>query len=358
MRRLVLNIILRLGRYAVLPAVALACAILAAWLTALDRYTIATLATAPIVFAIFTGAVALAIGLLFLPSRQHRSFEASEETAAGLWAAWRELDPAFVRSNRSLRIDTAFNASIGEVSRYAGLFGRQVTMTVGLPLLIVLDERALRAVIAHEVAHARLRHTSGSINLADFIAASENVLFYADPDRTITGRIARAMLHSMLEWLDGEYRVLSRENELHADLGAAEQVGRAEMARALVLTEACGTRLTELVYAPLEKEILGAINAPRPPFERLFKQLGDIRAPEPMTAAAVAGLRGEHDPDATHPPFAERLANLGYTDVPDIGEIGISAIDQLLSRDAARDIAARFDEDWRKKAQAWVTIGS
>lgn len=357
MRRLVLKIILRLGRYAVLPVVALACVILAIWLMAMDRYTITTLATAPIVFSLFTAAVAVAIGLLLLPSRKHRSFEASEEAAPGLWAAWKDLDPGFVRSNRSLRIDTDFNASIGEVSRYAGLFGRQITMTVGLPLLIVLDERAVRAIIAHEVAHARLRHTSGSINLADFIAASENVLFYADPDHTVTGRIARALLHSMLEWLDKEYRALSRENELYADLGSAEQVGRAEAARALVLTEGCGTRLTDLVYAPLEKEVLGAIHAPRPPLERVLEQLGDIRAPEPMAAAAVAGLTREHDPDATHPPFATRLANLGYTGIPDIDEVGTSAIDQLLSQDAAKDIIARFDEEWRKKAQAWVSVG-
>ncbi|MCK1395463.1 M48 family metallopeptidase [Bradyrhizobium sp. 1] len=357
MTRLVLNIILRLGRYAVLPVAALACVILAIWLTALDRYAIATLATAPIVFAIFTAAMALAIGLLFLPSRKHRSFEANEEAAPGLWAAWTELDPSFIRSNRSLLINTDFNASIGEVNRYAGLFGRHVTMTVGLPLLIILDEPALRAIIAHEVAHARLRHTSGSVNLADFIAASENVLFYANPDWTITGRIARAVLHSMIEWLDREYRALSRQNELHADLGAAEQVGRAGMARALVLMEACGTRLTDLVYVPLEKEMLGAINAPRPPFERVFKQLGNIRAPEPMSAAALAGLTREHDQNATHPPFAKRLANLGYAGVPDIDEIKTSAIDGLLSPDAANDIVARFDEDWRKKAQAWVTVG-
>ena len=357
MRRLALTIILRLGRYAVLPVVALACVMLAVWLMAMDRYTVATLATAPIVFSIFTAAVAVAIGLLLLPTPKHRSFETIEETAPGLWAAWKELDHGFVRSNRSLRIDTNFNASISEVSRYAGLFGRQITMIVGLPLLIILDERAVRAVIAHEVAHARLRHTSGSNNLSDFIAASENVLFYADPDHTITGRIARALLRSMLEWLEREYRTLSRENELYADLGAAEQVGRAEMARALVLMEACGTRLTDLIYAPLEKEVLGAIHAPRPPFERVLNQLGDIRAPEPMTAAAVAGLTREHDPDAAHPPFAKRLANLGYTGVPDIGDLETSAIEQLLSQDAAKDIAARFDDEWRKKAQAWVTVG-
>jgi hypothetical protein len=357
MNRLVLKIILRLGRYAVLPVVALACAILAIWLMAMDRYTVTALITAPVVFSIVVGALALAIGLLLLPSRKHRDLEANEEIAPGLWAMWQELDRSFVRSRRTLLINTDFNASIGEVSRYAGMFGQHVTMTVGLPMLIVLDERAVRAIVAHEVAHAQLRHTSGSINLADFIAASENVLFYANPEWTITGRIVRALLHSMLEWLEKEYRALSRENELHADLGAAEQVGRAEMARALVLTEACGTRLADLVFSPLQKEMLGAINPPRPPFERVFKQLGDIRAPQSLAAAAAAGLTREHDPDATHPPFAKRLANLGYADIPEIDEVQTSAIDQLLSRDAAKDIPARFDEEWRKKAQAWVTVG-
>jgi len=357
MRRFSLTVILRLGRYAVLPVVALACTILAVWLMALDRYTITTLVMAPIVFCSFTAAAALALGLLFLPSPKHRSFEANEATAPGLWATWKELDRSFAGSSRTLLIDTDFNASIGEVSRYAGLFGRHVTMTVGLPFLIILDERAIRAVIAHEIAHAQLRHTSGGANLREFIMASENVLHYADPDRTITGRIARALLNSMLEWLGKEYRALSRENELGADLGAATQVGRAEAARALVLIEACGARLTDLVFAPLEKEMLGAITAPPPPFARIINQLEDIRAPGPAAAAAVAGLSREHDPDSTHPPFSKRLANLGYTDIPEIDAVRVSAIDQLLPGDTARDLAARFDEEWRKKAQEWVGIG-
>ena len=92
------------------------------------------------------------------------------------------------------------------------------------------------------------------------------------------------------------------------------------------------------MYSPLQKELLGAINAPRPPFERIFKQIGDIRAPEPMAAAAAAGLTREHEPDSTHPPFAKRLANLGYAGIPEIDEVRTSAIDQLLSRDAAKDI--------------------
>jgi hypothetical protein len=357
MRRPVLKTILRLGRYAILPVVALACAMLIVWLMALDHYPILALATAPVVLCAAPAVIALALGLLLLPSRRDRTFEVDEEAAQGLWGIWRELDRTFTRSGRTLLIDTNFNASISEESRYAGLFRQHVTMTVGLPLLIVLDERAIRAIVAHEVAHAQLRHTSGATHLFDFIAASENVLHYADPERTITGRVAQALLESLLEWLEKENRALSRENELGADLGAAEQVGRGEAARALVLTEAGGARLDELVFKPLEKELLGAITAPTPPFQRIFNRLEDIRAPEPLAAAAVAALTREEDPESTHPPFRKRLANLGFFDLPPIDNVQTSAIDQLLSRDAASELRARFDDEWRKTVQDFVSVG-
>jgi hypothetical protein len=158
MRRLVLKAILNLGRYAVLPVVALAGALLLVWLMALDHYTIAALATAPVVFCVATAALALALGILLLPSRRDRDFRADEAAAPGVWAIWQELDRTFVRSERTLTIDDNFNASIMEEARYAGLFRQRVTMRIGLPLLIFMDKRAIRAVIAHEIAHTRLRY--------------------------------------------------------------------------------------------------------------------------------------------------------------------------------------------------------
>jgi Zn-dependent protease with chaperone function len=357
MRRFVLTCILRLGRYAVLPVVALAGALFFAWLVTLDRHTMLALATAPIVFCAVPAAMALGLGILLLPSRKDRNPKLDEAAAPGLWMIWKELDHAFARSSRTLLINADFNASISEQSRYAGLFRQQVTMTVGLPLLIVLDERAIRAVVAHEVAHAQLRHTSGGTNLFDFLRASESVLHYADPDRTVTGRIAHVLLHSMLEWLDKEYRALSRENELYADGRAAEEVGRDEMVRALVLMEGASARLTDLVFAPLEKEMLGAISAPMPPLRRISDQLTEIRAPQQLAAAAAANLEKEADADSTHPSLGKRLANLGFTAIPSIDEIQASAIDRLLSQDAARELSARFDNEWRKKAQAWLGVG-
>ena len=357
MRRLVLKAIMNLGRYAVLPVVGLAGALLLAWLMVLDRYTIAALATAPIVFCVATAALALALGILLLPSRRDRNFRADEAAAPGLWAIWEQLDRAFARSRRTLMIDDNFNASITEESRYAGLFGQHVTMTVGLPLLIMLDERAIRAIIAHEIAHTRLKHTSGGTNLYDFVAASENVLHYADPDRTITGRVAHALLHSLIDWLWAEYRALSRENELCSDGDAAKQVGREEMARALVLTEGGGARLTELVTMPLEKEMLGAIKAPTPPLQRMISLLEEIRAPEQLAAAAIAGLKSEQDPASRHPPFGKRLAHLGFTDIPPIDKVETSAIDQLLSPETASELLTSFDGEWRKKVSDFVSVG-
>src|SRR6266481_2908525 len=145
MRSAILKLILALGRYAVLPAVAVALAVLAAWLIALDHYPRLALAISPVVLPFTTGAVFLAFGL---------------------------------------------------------------------PLLIVLDERAVRAVVAHEVGHAELQHTSGGANLNEFILAALNIFEYADSATTITGRISETLLNALLEWLQKEYLILSRRNEL------------------------------------------------------------------------------------------------------------------------------------------------
>ena len=356
MRRVVLKSIMNLGRYAVLPVVALACAILVVWLMAIDRYRILALVTAPIVVPATSAAIALALGLVLLPSRRNATHAVNEHAAPGLWALWGELDRAVSPSGRTLLIDAAFNASISEERRYLGLFKRHVTMTVGLPLLMILDARAIRAVIAHEVAHACLQHTSGGTNLYEFIAAAENVFHYADPDRTVTGRVAYLLLHALVEWLEKEHRALSRQNELCADGDAAQQVGRDEMARALVLAEGAGARLADLVFAPLDNELRGAIRVPIPPFQRIFNQREDIRAPEPLADAAADRLTSEQNAEATHPPLGARLASLGFSNIPQIDKVQTSAADALLSPEAGKELAARFDNEWRKTAEELVGL--
>jgi hypothetical protein len=199
MRTTILKLILVLGRYAVLPAVAVALVVFAAWLIALDHYPRLALAISPVVLPVITSAVFLAFGLLLLPGRSKAVRGVEEAAAPGLWAIWKDVDRKFAGVRRTLVIDSNVNASTGEHRQFMGLFGRRFTMTIGLPLLIVLDERAVRAVVAHEVAHAELQHTSGGANLYEFILAALNIFEYADPQTTITGRISATLLNALLE---------------------------------------------------------------------------------------------------------------------------------------------------------------
>src|SRR6266436_3046622 len=357
MRSAILKVILALGRYAVLPAVAVALAVFAAWLIALDHYPGLALAISPVVLPFTTGAVFLAFGLLLLPRRRKAVPGVEEAVAPGLWAMWKGVDRKSAGVRRTLVIDGNMNASIGEQRQLMGLFGRWLTMTIGLPLLILLDEPAVRAVVAHEVGHAELQHTSGGANLYEFILAALNIFEYADPETTITGRISATLLNALLEWLQKEYLILSRANELEADRQAAECVGRYEAARALVLFEGMSARMNEVVFAPLEKELLGAIRAPAPPLKRIISQLETIRMPGPIEAAALACLASEKDdPNATHPSLRLRLANVGFTEIPKVDAPQTSAADALLSDQAFKDLVTRLDGEWTRRAAESVDI--
>jgi len=89
-----------------------------------------------------------------------------------------------------------------------------------------------------------------------------------------------------------------------------------EMARALVLSHNAWAGMKELIFDPLDKEMLGAIRAPTPPLQRLIDQLDAIRT---FRASGEAEPPHEKDePVDYHPPLRERLANLGFATVPDV----------------------------------------
>jgi Zn-dependent protease with chaperone function len=356
MRTLVTQAILLFGRYAVLPVAALAVAVFLCWLAALDSYPRAVLFSLPLVLPVTTIALALPIGLL-LPIRKRKERDAADEMAApGLWAMWQDLDAETPRARRTLVIDTEFNASIGERRRYFALAHRDLTMTVGLPLLLVLDDRAVRAVIAHEVAHARLQHTTGGANLYEFTVAAANLFDHLDPERTITGRLAHMLLKSLLAWVWAEFHTIRYRNELAADGEAGERTGTHEMARALVLLHHATWGLKELIGDPLGKELLGAIRAPKPPLQRIVDQLDAIRT---YRTADEGEPHAPEEPDAEkdyHPPLRERLANLGFASIPDVEPPRASAAESILAAPALTQRLTKFNDDWRRNVDARIGL--
>ena len=226
-------------------------------------------------------------------------------------------------------------------------------MTVGLTLLLVLDAPAVRAVVAHEVAHARLQHTTGGANLYEFIVAAANLFDHLDPERTIAGRAARILLTSLLAWVEAEFHAIRYRNELEADREAGERTGAHEMARALVLIHHAARGIKELIADPLDKELLGAIRAPTPPLQRIVARLDAIRTYE---ATGEDEPRQEDAPKDYHPPLRERLANLGFAAIPEVERPRTPAAESLLSAAALEKLLREFNEKWRRDADAVVGL--
>jgi hypothetical protein len=123
-----------------------------------------------------------------------------------------------------------------------------------------------------------------------------------------------------------------------------------------VLVEGISARMNEVVFIPLQKELLGAIRTPAPPLERIISRLQTIWMPGPIEAAALACLSEKEDSNGTHPSLRQRLANLGFTEVPKLDVPQTSAAEVLLSDQAFKDLVTRLDSQWTRRAAASVDI--
>lgn len=337
----------RLGRFATLILFAATLLVLGLWLQLLDIAPVAFLVLAPITILAFCASLALLTGLLFVQAPRNGDRELSRSEAPALWAIWDAYDPA-ASGERSLRVDEHLNASISERKKWFGLFGRQTTMTIGLELLILADERLLRTVIAHEVGHARHQHTTGGTNLAEFLQTFETLLDYADPDTTIVGRLADWGVGAWLNRASRELMRLSRQNEFEADLVAAELCGSDAAADAEVFMATLTKAVEAEVYLPLEQELVGAIRAPVPPSQRVKDRRPQLVSQETQALYLTEAWRETVVEDASHPAFRDRFENISPGETPIPVAVGPSAAGALLPPNV-------FDALMQQAAKAWTS---
>jgi hypothetical protein len=186
--------------------------------------------------------------------------------------------------------------------------------------------------------------------------AAANLFDHLDPERTITGRIAHMLLKSLLAWVWAEFHAIRYRNELAADGEAGERTGAHEMARALVLSHHATWGLKDLIWDPLEKEILGAIRAPTPPLQRIVDELDAIRTYR-TTDEGEPGAPEEPDGEKDyHPLLRERLANLGFADIPNVELPRTSAAESLLAASVLKQRLTEFNDRWRRSVDARIGL--
>ena len=182
-------------------------------------------------------------------------------------------------------------------------WGRSQALIIGLPLLRVLTQGELRAVLAHELAHLARGDATRAARSARFVEGLELAVEQAGGRaRGPLGAWARFCLREA-SWL---IEPVARGQEARADRMAAIIAGGGAAASALVKVA---------VVQPLFREVLDHYDPNDPEFPNLYAFFRGLLVSPPRRVAhrpcgcsVLTSRHGTHDP--AHPPLPDRLALL------------------------------------------------
>ena len=181
-------------------------------------------------------------------------------------------------------------------------WGRSQALLVGLPLLRVLNQSELRAVLAHELAHLARGDATGAARSARFVEGLRLAVEQGESHAWgPLGAWARFCLREA-SWL---IEPVARSQEARADRQAAVIAGGGAAASALVKVA---------VVQPLFRQVLEQYDPNQPDYPNLYAFFRTFWYRLPAESLSAMRLRvltrhhGTHDPG--HPPLPDRLAQL------------------------------------------------
>ncbi|QEH35562.1 Protease HtpX [Aquisphaera giovannonii] len=185
---------------------------------------------------------------------------------------------------------------------------RSRALIVGLPLLRVLTQAELRAVLGHELAHLARGDATRAARSARFVEGLRLALEQRGDARGPLAAWARFCLREA-SWL---IEPVARGQEDRADRSAALIAGGGTAASALVKVA---------LVQPLFREVLDCYDPDHPEYPNLyafFRAFWFRLPPESLSAMRLQVLaQADHAHDPAHPPLPDRLAHLqSYPDMP------------------------------------------
>ena len=247
-------------------------------------------------------------------------------------------------------LDSDLNAGVVQVPRL-GLFGWQRNyLLLGLPLMQLTTPAEFKAVLAHEFGHlsgAHGRFGAWIYRVRTFWAQLANVL---ERDE----HWGSFLFVPFFRWYAPRFAawsfVKARQQEYEADRLAAETVGVAESASALVRIALKGEELGQRFWPAVFKAVEHDPEPAACPF--LALGLPEQRAFRPEAASDLDRVLGRNTSNSdTHPCLRERIGALdAAAAVP--APVEESAADVLLGA-ALAGFVEHFDANWRGNVTAW-----
>lgn len=261
-----------------------------------------------IYFAIFTVvylyATIASLFIRFQPS--FLSLEVTESEAPELWNIVRDLAvkldaPKVDRIYLSLEM----NASAMQWPRF-GLFGKvQNFLTIGIPLMMSLDEECLKTVIAHEFGHFAGAHGKES----GFVYRSGQLFGNLYTTLAESNNLATIMIRSIVNWyyprLEQKLLPVSRVNEYEADRVAVRAVGAETFRRMMIKFPASAKWFDTYV---MDKVIS---SLPEKPVSWMAEALRNPIPTHLFEADLSQAIKDTTDIESTHPCLNDRLKAQG-----------------------------------------------
>lgn len=356
MGRLIIKTIAVFGRYSVLLLLPPLMLVVWGWLWLLDDHIVLSLILALPLWLAVLATIVLVLGMLFARVRRPRGITVDRAAAPELWDYWDKASPRGANVRRQIIIDAEINAAMAQQLRFAGLLGRDETLVLGLGLLILLDRPAFEAVLEHEIAHAELKHAAGLTRIHEFLNTYEAFDGYLSEDLPLVELFLEAVFPAFAKWLWKEYCRQSKIHEVQADRQSADRLGTDVEARSQILL-AGGIHIAKAtIYDPLEKELLGALVAPKPPLDRILERRAELTNPANLKAAVKEVLLEEPEPDSTHPTLEERLAAIGAEPGMEIEPVGPPALETMLPAETRNRLLHDINKQWTQRADAYVRL--
>jgi Zn-dependent protease with chaperone function len=297
-----------------------------------------------------------AVRALFEPVQAPPGVPVDEATSPELFAA---IDRARARHGiaalTGVVIDSDYNCGV-IVTRSFGTFGaRRVYLILGLPLLSALDRVQFDAVLAHEFGHvARRDHPfEASVYATRLVFISLLERIHQHPN--LVFRLIAPLFERFVPYYLAATLAIGRRVERDADAAAAEVAGPHLFAEALCAMGVRGAWLDEAYWPSV---LALAQENPEPPIW-VMVALRDVLALPNSSEATMLESQLAQTVDAldTHPPLAERLANLGLTEhdalSKSIGALAPEASAATLIGEALPSTARSVGVDWAVAIEAW-----
>jgi Zn-dependent protease with chaperone function len=206
------------------------------------------------------------------------------------------------------------NAAAYQTMGFLSIVGTRRIMLIGVPLLRLMTEAEIRAVIAHEVGHFSRDH--GRLGHWVYLVRSkwEHYLSEWAGDGFVDRMLKRSAAHFVPRFLERS-SAWSIRCEYEADALAARATGNHALAEGLCRLEWVGHWLQHDLQVFLDRCQQLEADAPMDFWDRVHRQMAEL---DPASfVKAVEGVKerkkGTFD---THPPLPERLAALGLTPAP------------------------------------------